>query len=32
LPDLSPRLKSVAKYIVDNQSDFGLDPIRETAR
>ena len=32
LPDLSPRLKSVAKYIVDNQSDFGLDSIRETAR
>jgi len=32
LPELSPRLKSVAKYIVDHPSDFGLDPIRETAR
>jgi DNA-binding MurR/RpiR family transcriptional regulator len=29
---LAPRLKLVAKYIVDNPSDFGLDPIRETAR
>ncbi|MAO26477.1 MurR/RpiR family transcriptional regulator [Roseovarius sp.] len=32
LPDLSPRLRIVAKYIVDHPSDFGLDPIRETAR
>lgn len=32
VPDLSPRLKLVAKYIVDHPSDFGLDPIRETAR
>ncbi len=32
LPELSPRLRIVAKYIVDNSSDFGLDPIRETAR
>ncbi|MFK7939337.1 MAG: MurR/RpiR family transcriptional regulator [Roseovarius sp.] len=32
LPNLSPRLKLVAKYIVDHPSDFGLDPIRETAR
>lgn len=32
IPDLSPRLKTVAKYIVDHPSDFGLDPIRETAR
>ncbi|MBE1284052.1 MAG: SIS domain-containing protein [Rhodobacteraceae bacterium] len=32
IPHLSPRLKTVAKYIVDNPSDFGLDPIRETAR
>ncbi len=32
LPDLSPRLGAAAKYIVDNASDFGLDPIRETAR
>ena len=30
--DLSPRLSIVAKYIVDNPSDFGLDSIRETAR
>ncbi len=29
---LSPALKNVAKYIVDNSADFGLDPIRETAR
>jgi len=28
----SPRLKVAAKYVVDNQADFGLDPIRETAR
>ena len=32
LPELSPRLRTVAKYIVDHPSDFGLDPIRETAR
>lgn len=32
LPDLPPRLQTVAKYIVDHPSDFGLDPIRETAR
>lgn len=32
LPGFSPRLKLVAKYIVDHPSDFGLDPIRETAR
>lgn len=30
--DLSPGLKAVAKYIIDNPGDFGLDPIRETAR
>lgn len=29
---LSPRLRTVAKYIVDHPSDFGLDSIRETAR
>ena len=28
----SPRLRVVAKYIVDNPGDFGLDPIRVTAR
>lgn len=32
LPGLPPRLRLVAKYIVDHPSDFGLDPIRETAR
>ena len=32
IPDLSPRMQAVAKYIVDHPSDFGLDPIRETAR
>lgn len=32
LADLPSRLRAVAKYIVDHQSDFGLDPIRETAR
>ena len=32
MPHLSPRLKAVAKYIVDHPSDFGLDSIRETAR
>lgn len=32
LPSLSPRLRVVAKYIVDHPLDFGLDPIRETAR
>ena len=32
LPNLSPRLKLVAKYIVDHSSDFGLDPIRQTAK
>jgi len=30
--DLSPRLKVVAKYIIDNPADFGLDTIRQTAR
>lgn len=30
--EFSPRMKQVAKYILDNQADFGLDSIRETAR
>lgn len=30
--EYSPRLKHVAKYILDNPAAFGLDPIRETAR
>lgn len=29
---LSPALRNVAKYIIDFPADFGLDPIRETAR
>ena len=29
--DLSPRLRQAAKYIVDNDSAFGMDPIRTTA-
>ncbi len=29
---LSPQMRTAAKYIIDHQSDFGLDPIRETAR
>ena len=32
LPSLSPRLQTVAKYIVDHPAGFGLDSIRETAR
>ena len=31
-PEFSPQLRQAAKYITDNQADFGLDPIRETAR
>lgn len=29
---LSPQLRTAAKYVIDHSSDFGLDPIRETAR
>ncbi|MCB5161563.1 MurR/RpiR family transcriptional regulator [Marinomonas algarum] len=32
IPNLSRGLRTVAKYIIDHPSDFGLDPIRETAR
>ncbi|TPE51923.1 MurR/RpiR family transcriptional regulator [Amaricoccus solimangrovi] len=32
LPDLPRGLRAVAKHVVDNPSDFGLDSIRETAR
>ncbi|MBR7887646.1 MurR/RpiR family transcriptional regulator [Marinomonas sp. A79] len=32
MPDLSRGLRTIAKYIIDHPSDFGLDPIRETAR
>jgi len=31
-PGLSPQLRLAAKYVTDNQADFGLDSIRETAR
>lgn len=31
MPDLSPRMRRAAKYIVDHPTDFGLDPIRVTA-
>jgi DNA-binding MurR/RpiR family transcriptional regulator len=30
--DLSPQMRAAAKYIVDHPSEFGLDPIRDTAR
>jgi len=29
---LSPQLRIAAKYVIDRPSDFGLDPIRDTAR
>ena len=32
LPGLPRGLRTVAKYVVDHPSDFGLDSIRETAR
>lgn len=32
LPHLPRGLRTVAKYVVDHPSDFGLDSIRETAR
>lgn len=32
LSGYSPQLKVAAKYIIDHPSDFGLDPIRDTAR
>lgn len=32
LPGLPRGLRTIAKYIVDHPSDFGLDSIRETAR
>jgi len=28
----SPQMKIAAKYVLDHPSDFGLDPIRDTAR
>lgn len=32
IPDLPKGLRTVAKYVIDHPSDFGLDPIRETAK
>lgn len=32
IPNLPRGLRAIAKYIIDHPSDFGLDPIRETAR
>lgn len=32
IPDLPRGLRSVAKYMIDHPSDFGLDPIRVTAK
>ncbi|WP_413693433.1 MurR/RpiR family transcriptional regulator [Psychromonas sp. KJ10-2] len=32
IPELPKGLRSAAKYIIDHPSDFGLDPIRETAQ
>jgi len=32
IPTLPRGLRSAAKYIIDHPSDFGLDPVRETAR
>nr|WP_319947654.1 MurR/RpiR family transcriptional regulator [uncultured Shimia sp.] len=31
MAELSPQMRTAAKYIVDHPSDFGLDPIRDTA-
>lgn len=31
IDDLPPRLKSIAKYVIDHPGDFGIDPIRVTA-
>lgn len=28
----APQMRTAAKYVLDHPSDFGLDPIRETAR
>jgi DNA-binding MurR/RpiR family transcriptional regulator len=28
----APQLRTAAKYVIDHPSEFGLDPIRETAR
>lgn len=32
IAQFSPRMKIVAKYILDHPADFGLDSVRETAR
>lgn len=32
IEEMPPRLRSAAKYIIDNEHDFGLDPIRVSAK
>ncbi|MDQ2090230.1 MurR/RpiR family transcriptional regulator [Marimonas arenosa] len=32
LPELSPQMRTAAKYIVDHQGPFGIDSIRATAK
>jgi DNA-binding MurR/RpiR family transcriptional regulator len=32
MTSMSPQMRTAAKYIIDHQADFGLDPIRDTAR
>lgn len=31
IEEMPPRLKQIAKYVIDNPGDFGMDPIRITA-
>ena len=31
IDSLSPKLKVIAKYVIDHPADFGMDPIRVTA-
>lgn len=32
ITSLSPQMRTAAKYIIDRPTDFGLDPIRDTAQ
>jgi DNA-binding MurR/RpiR family transcriptional regulator len=32
LQQMPLRMRAVAKYVIDNPAEFGLDPIRDTAR
>ena len=32
ISSLTPQLRTAAKYVIDHPADFGLDPIRVTAR